>query len=118
MWYLPEFIWRSVRSLSQARKADGCVAATVRNQPGLVFWTRTVWHDMEAMRAFMLSGAHRHAMPKMLNWCSEASLVHWESASDALPAWEEAEERLRSEGRTNRLRYPSSAHVRGETLPQ
>jgi hypothetical protein len=84
-WYLPEFMWRSLRSLSQARKADGCVAATVRNQSGLVFWTCTMWRDMEAMRAFMLNGAHRLAMPKMLNWCSEASLVHWGCPSETLP---------------------------------
>ena len=65
---------------------DGCLAATVRNRPGLVFWTCTAWRDKEAMRAFMIGGSHVRAMPKLLNWCSEASLVHWESASDALPA--------------------------------
>jgi hypothetical protein len=116
-WYLPEFIWRSMRSLSQARKAEGSLAATVRNQPGLIFWTRTVWRDSDATRAFTLSGAHKSAMPRMLDWCSEASLVHWESPSEALPGWEEAEARLRSEGRTNTLRHPSPAHARGETLP-
>jgi hypothetical protein len=117
IWYLPEFIWRSSRSLSQARKANGCVAAIVRNQPGMVFWTCTAWHDMGAMRTFMSSGAHKHAMPKMLNWCSEASLVHWESASDALPQWEEAEARLRAGGRTSGVRYPSAGHAGGESLP-
>ena len=55
--YLPEFMWRSVRSLSQARKTH------------------------------------------------------------TLPAWQEAEARLRLEGRTNKLHYPSPAHLRGETLP-
>jgi hypothetical protein len=29
------------------------------------------------MRAFMLSGAHQRAMPKLFNWCDEASVVHW-----------------------------------------
>jgi hypothetical protein len=89
----------------------------VRNQPGLVFWTRTVWRDMPAMRAFMLSGAHKRAMPKLLNWCSEASMVHWESGTGTLPTWGEAEVRLRAEGRTSRVRHPSEAQARGERVP-
>src|SRR4051812_7429113 len=70
-WFLPHFAWRSWRVLSQARRTEGCLAATVRNQPELVFWTRTVWRDADAMRAFMLGGAHKTAMPRLLNWCSE-----------------------------------------------
>src|SRR4051812_28167891 len=87
--FLPEFVWRSWRALSQARRADGCLAAMVRNQPGLVFWTCTVWRDVDAMRAFMKGGAHKSAMPKLLNWCSEASLVHWEEPLGSLPSWDE-----------------------------
>lgn len=116
-WLLPAFAWRSFRSMSQARGADGCLAATARNQPGLVFWTCSVWRDLAAMRAFMLSGAHKDAMPKLVTWCSEASVAHWETTADTLASWQEAEGHMRASGRTSRVRHPSPAQVRGEALP-
>jgi hypothetical protein len=33
------------------------------------FWTRTLWQDDAAMRAFMVSDAHRKMMPRLLEWC-------------------------------------------------
>jgi len=69
------------------------------------------------MRAFMREGAHRRAMPKLQQWCNEASVVHWDAASDMLPEWSVAEERLRRDGRLSRVRYPSAAHSLGETAP-
>jgi hypothetical protein len=54
-------------------------------------------------------------MPKLLDWCDEASLVDWKQGS--LPDWSEAEARMRNSGRTSRVRHPSPAQARGETVP-
>ena len=67
------------------------------------------------MRDFMRSGAHRAVMPRLIDWCDEASLIDWEH--DTLPEWIEAEARLRSAGRLSRVLHPSPAQTRGETLP-
>ena len=67
------------------------------------------------MHAFMRSGSHGAVMPKLQDWCDEASLVDWEG--DALPEWDQAEAQLRSTGRLSRVRHPSPAQARGETLP-
>ena len=67
------------------------------------------------MRNFMRSGAHGAVMPKLLNWCDEASVVDWESL--ALPEWDQAEAQMRGAGRTSRVRHPSPAQARGETVP-
>jgi hypothetical protein len=105
-----------MRSLRQARHSQGCLAADVRREKALVFWTRTAWTDLAAMRAFMGSGAHRTVMPKLLEWCDEASLVHFEHETGSVPDWEEAAIKVRDNGRTSRVRHPSAAHARGQTV--
>ena len=115
--FLPLFVWDAFRSLRQVRASDGCLAANTRAHRGPVFWMRTLWRDAAAMNAYRSSGAHRATMPKLQHWCDEASVVHWEQDAAVLPDWIEAEARLRASGRLSRVRHPSPAHARGETLP-
>jgi quinol monooxygenase YgiN len=115
--YLPEFLVRALASVLQARGSAGCLSADIRREVKLTFWTRTVWQDEQSMRAFMTRGAHRAVMPKILDWCDEASVTHWEQDGEHPPDWPTAETRMRTEGRTSRVRNPSPAHRRGETLP-
>jgi quinol monooxygenase YgiN len=115
--YLPEFLWRALGSVRQARRSPGCLAADVRREAKLVFWTRTLWRDEPSMRAFMTTGAHRTVMPKILNWCDEAAVTHWQQDGNAPPDWSKAETKMRNEGRISRVRNPSAAHRRGETVP-
>jgi hypothetical protein len=113
--FLPPFVVITFRALRQVRRADGCLDSDVRAKAGRIFWTRSLWRDADAMRAYMTRGAHRIAMLKLQHWCDEASLVHWER--DTLPDWSEAEAQLRTAGRLSRVRYPSPAQARGETMP-
>ncbi len=115
--YVPEFLWRALWSVRQARRSDGCLFADVRREVKFTFWTRTLWRDEAAMRAFMTHGAHRTVMPKILDWCDEASLTHWQQEGDTPPDWPTAESKMRNEGRTSRVRNPSVAQRRGETVP-
>lgn len=46
-------------------------------EAGNTFWTITAWENAETMNTFRTSGAHLAVMPKLLNWCDEASVVHW-----------------------------------------
>ena len=63
------------------------------------------------MRAYMMRGDHRIAMPHLLEWCDEASVVHWNQDDDILPSWTEADRRMRGEGRPSKVRHPSIAHA-------
>jgi heme-degrading monooxygenase HmoA len=109
--YLPGFLLGSLRSAWQARNAPGNLAVTLLNDSHLTFWTRTLWRDEAAMRAFMLAGAHRGVMPRLLQWCDEAAVAHWLQDSPEPPSWQEAQRRLQSEGRTSRVAHPSVAQL-------
>lgn len=113
---LPAFFWLAFRSQAQARRADGCLASVVRNRPGRVFWTCSLWRDEAALLAFMTAGPHARAMPRLQHWCDEASVARWEAEAAALPDWAEAERRMAQEGRLSRVRQPSQAQAAGRAM--
>jgi heme-degrading monooxygenase HmoA len=108
--YLPVFAVYALKSAREAAKADGNLKAKLLRDRRNTFWTGTVWTSDEAMKRFMLSGAHRRAMTKLPNWCDEAALVHWTQDSIDLPTWQDACARLQRDGRPSRVNYPSQAH--------
>ena len=116
-WYLPRFFWHAIRSQTQAKTASGNLGLSLLNDAHLTFWTKSAWTDDKAMRAFMMSGPHRAAMPALLDICDEASLAHWVQDSPTLPDWQEAHRRLVAEGRKSKVRNPSPAHEAFEIPP-
>jgi hypothetical protein len=107
---MPAFLLRSLRIGQQAKKAPGNLGAKVLPDRHRTFWTATNWESEAAMRAFMLAAPHRPAMRKLLNWCDEASLVHWTQPGPELPTWTQAHARMQSEGRTSKVNHPSEDH--------
>ena len=112
--YLPSFLVQALRSALQARSAKGSLAVSVLAEARHTYWTRTVWADEPSMRAYMVSGAHRRGMPRLLEWCDEASVVHWTQNVTEPPPWEEAHRRMQQDGRRSKVNHPSGAHKRFE----
>ena len=112
--YPPGLLFDSWRAALQARRAEGNLAFSILRDARDTFWTRSVWIDEAAMSSFMTTGAHRAAMPKLLEWCDEAAVAHWTQDSDREPSWEEAHRRIRREGRASKVNHPSEAHGRFE----
>ncbi|HEY0324130.1 MAG TPA: antibiotic biosynthesis monooxygenase [Pyrinomonadaceae bacterium] len=110
-FYLPQFIWYTFKSERQVKRAAGFLGGRLTRDKGNVFWTLTAWKDDAAMRAFRGSGAHMKAMPKLLDWCDEASIAHWEQPDAELPGWTETHRRMVAEGRLSRVKHPSAAQV-------
>ena len=108
------FVSLSQRAANQARRAEGNLHVDLTRDTQFGFWTRTLWRDEAAMRAFMVSGAHAKAMRRNPNWADEAYVVHWTQESSDVPSWSEVSRRMKAEGRRLRLRYPSTAHERFE----
>jgi heme-degrading monooxygenase HmoA len=109
--FLPLFAVDALRSTSQIRKAAGFERGALLNDRNWTFWTLTVWDSRQNMRQYMTTGSHKVAMPKLMRWCDEASVAHWEQESAETPTWEEAEERMRTTGRPSKVNHPSADHA-------
>jgi heme-degrading monooxygenase HmoA len=112
--YLPAFAFNALRAARQAKTAPGNLAVSLLADSNLAFWTRTLWNDQDAMRAFMLSGAHRRMMPRLPDWCDEASVAHWTQDSLETPSWLEVHGRMQTQGRRSKVNHPSEGQQRFE----
>ena len=110
--YLPAFFVAAFRSALQARRAKGNLAVSLLREAHNTFWTRSLWTDEAAMKSFMVSGAHRTIMPKLLEWCDEASVARWTQDFAQKPTWQEVHQRMQRDGRASRVNHPSEAHRR------
>ncbi|HEV2575714.1 MAG TPA: DUF3291 domain-containing protein [Acidobacteriaceae bacterium] len=109
--FLPGFAWYAWRSTQQVKRAAGFLGGALLGDREWTFWTLTVWESQAAMRAFMTAGAHKQAMVKLLEWCDEASVAHWEQEGETVVSWEEADRRMRATGRASKVRHPSERHA-------
>jgi len=109
--YLPIFIVQAVRAARQAKRTKGNLAVRLLKDRRNTFWTATAWANEPAMRGFMLSGVHHRIMRKLMDWCDEAAVVHWNQDSIELPTWEAAHERLQRDGRPSKVYHPSRAQA-------
>ncbi|MBB4955063.1 hypothetical protein H4S14_003086 [Agrobacterium vitis] len=55
------FWWHAIRSMAQAKRAEGAIAVDARTING-VHHTRSVWANEAAMRRYLVAGAHLQAM--------------------------------------------------------
>ena len=112
--YFPLFSWFTFVSARQARRSDGFLGGVVGSDAERGAWTMTAWRDEAAMRAFRNAAPHLKAMPRLLEWCDEASFAQWIQADAALPTPAEALRRMLAEGRRSKVSHPSAAHVAGK----
>lgn len=109
--FMPGFFWYAMRSEAQVRRAAGFLHGALHPDLPFTFWTMTAWESEGAMRAYMTSGSHKAAMPKLMRWCDQASVAHWLQESPALPGWDEADRRMRAEGRVSKVLHPAAGHA-------
>ncbi len=93
--HLVQFWWHAIRSMAQARKAPGNLSAQTRTVEG-VHHTLSLWTDEQAMRRFLVSGAHRGAMKAFRAIATGRTLGY---TTDQPPEWDAARQRWLSEAR-------------------
>lgn len=108
---MPAFAIDTSRAFAQAQRSDGFLHGSVLRDRKWTFWTMTLWTNEAAMRNYITTGDHRKAMPKLLEWCDEASIVHWTQEGEDAPTWEQADTRMRGEGRPSKVNSPSPRHI-------
>ncbi len=108
--FMPLFAIHTWTTFRQVRKSSGFQAGAVLPDAHRTFWTLTAWNSEESMRAYMISGSHKRAMPHLMHWCDEASVAHWQQDDSALPSWPEADTRMRETGRVSKVLHPSPNH--------
>jgi hypothetical protein len=77
----------------------------------------TTWDEEQAMRAYRKSGAHVKAMPKLIDWCDEASFARWTSEDTAMPDPAHVASQLAAIGKLSKVRKSSAGQLSGSTLP-
>jgi hypothetical protein len=112
--YLPQFLWYAFQCIRQVERSSGFLGGRLLVNAKNVFWTMTAWEDEAAMNGYRTGGAHRRAMPKLLNWCDEAAVVHWTEESSEIPFWQEVPQRMAEEGRPSKVNHPSPAQASGQ----
>ena len=108
--FLPAFFFSAIPITKRARQWPGNLGYKVTRGPRNAMWTCTCWDSEASMREFMLANPHGPAMRKLLEWCDEASVVHWLQESREMPTWREAHRRLQADGRPSKVNHPSEAH--------
>jgi hypothetical protein len=108
--YLPPFVWQTFLSQRQVLRAPGFLGGRLFLDAHRTFWTLTEWESERAMKAFRGIAPHAKVMPRLVEWCDEASYAHWTATGASVPSWPEAYEHLVAEGRLSRVGHPSPAH--------
>ena len=93
--HLLRFWWHAVRSMTQARQAPRNLSAETRTIEG-VHHTLSAWTDEQAMRRFLVSGAHRRAMQAFRSIATGRTLGY---TTKPPPDWNAAYRRRLSEAR-------------------
>jgi hypothetical protein len=115
--YLPAFALHTLRSRRQIVRSKGFLGGYLGGGPEMAAWTVTVWQDLESMREYRKTGSHLKAMPKLLDWCDEASVATILDSQSTPLSPEEASLLLSAQGRISKVRNPSPAHASGEICP-
>ena len=117
--FLPGFVWHTLRSAWQVRRAPGFRGMRLLADRRLTFWTATAWDDLAAMKAYRSAGAHRSAMRFLAAWCDEASVTRWVGPAGSMDDWQSAHARMVADGEPSRVLHPSPDHLsRGFPAPR
>jgi heme-degrading monooxygenase HmoA len=115
--HMPGFLWYTYRSERQLTRSPGFLEGTLATAPSWTFWTITAWADEASMKRFRDTDWHKAAMPRLLDYCDEASLARWTQDTADLPTAAAMVERLTSVGRISKVRHPTPGHAAGQTVP-
>jgi len=99
---LPVFFWHTIKSIRQAKKAEGHLYSSVDKEGWLTFWTLTIWENEDYMRDYRKKGSHLKAMKVSKDIASELDYINWESEKKT--PWDECKKRLNKEVEKDKIK--------------
>lgn len=102
-WMMPVFWLLAIRSMAQAKAAEGCLSADARMIDG-IHHTRSVWRSRADVHAYINSGIHARAM-RAFRWIAVGKTYGY--ATDEVPDWKEVRRIWEEHGRLSK-RYGGS----------
>ncbi|MBG9783189.1 DUF3291 domain-containing protein [Shouchella lehensis] len=99
---LPTFTWMTVCSHFQIRKTKGLEHISYQKEGVLTYWTMSIWHSPEDMKAFRNHGAHFRAMKHSRQLADELQYIQFSTTTKTL-SWDECKERLHQKYRSKVL---------------
>jgi len=114
---LPRFFLANEASLKQLKKTMGFVIGKELVDKKLTFWTITLWEAESNMKEFRNSIPHRKAMQNLPHWCDEASYLHWVQEEKILPDWKTVYDKMITEGKITKVKFPSANQINKEYPP-
>ena len=115
--YMPGFLWYAFQSRRQLARAGGFLQGLLGPAPSRAYWTVSAWTDEAAMKRFRDTDWHKAAMPRLLEYCDEASVARWTQETADLPDAATLMERMKTSGRVSKVRRPTAEHTAGQTVP-
>src|SRR6476661_7999764 len=117
IWFLLPFLKINQSTIRQLKESTGFIQGKLLIDRKFTFWTLTAWASEKDMKAYRNGGAQLKAMPKLINWCDEATAVHWTTESTGLPDWNEVAQHIAApEARVSKLYHPTQNHT-AKTFP-
>ncbi len=96
IWYAPVFWRHATASMSQAKKAEGCLSADAKTIGG-VHHTLSVWTSREVMLAYLTKGAHLNAL-KTFKKIATGKVYGFETPT--IPDWPQVHSLWHDKGRS------------------
>jgi hypothetical protein len=87
------FLWLTLRAWWQARRAPGCVHASLFGEDRLTYWSMSAWRSPREMMDYRNAGSHLKAMQAARTFAESVEFAHWQA--DEIPDWPSAKEQFR-----------------------
>jgi uncharacterized membrane protein len=110
---VPAFMAAALRLRSAFADSPGAIEMSIRAAPlRRTFWTLSQWRSDADLRGFVVHPSHRDLMRRFRPAMRSSNFITWPTADDLPPTWNQAAQRLRTDGQPSEVTRSVSEHER------
>jgi hypothetical protein len=107
LWNAIQVFFWSAKMLFKLRTDQNYLAGKTGFSPPYVFWTMSLWTDLESMKKFVVGPDHLQAMKVLPKICSEAVTQHRDWDQNFLPPFKDVRPWLEQSGKFIPVKQPT-----------